>query len=151
MLLDFDNIKEKDDFLNNGREIWHPWFNSLTEWSKECNFNEWVASLIIQGVPQHAWCEEALKIIAKTWGIVVIQMSVIPTLLIWPSGGLEFLQTTLVSSAHQLQSRWMESHIGSISWKIFLNPLNLVRFLHPMISIKGCHGGKKIASEKMKA
>lgn len=38
----------------------------------ECKYNERIASIIIQGVPQHAWCEEAFSTIAKLWGSVVI-------------------------------------------------------------------------------
>lgn len=72
MLLEFDNIKDKEIFLNNGREIWQPWFKNLSEWSAEFNFNEQIASLMIQGVPQHAWCEEAFSTIANTWGSLVI-------------------------------------------------------------------------------
>ncbi|KAI3764635.1 hypothetical protein L2E82_14646 [Cichorium intybus] len=34
--------------------------------------NKRVASLIIHGVPQHAWCEEAFSVIASTWGRVLI-------------------------------------------------------------------------------
>ncbi|CAI9266882.1 unnamed protein product [Lactuca saligna] len=49
-----------------------PWFKSLTNWSMECNYNERIASIIIQGVPQHAWCEEAFSSISKMWGSVVI-------------------------------------------------------------------------------
>lgn len=30
MLLEFVNLKEKEDFLNNGKEIWQPWFKNLT-------------------------------------------------------------------------------------------------------------------------
>ncbi|CAI9282935.1 unnamed protein product [Lactuca saligna] len=68
MILDFEGIKEKEEFLNNGREIWLPWFKKVSDWDPECNFNEIIASIIIHGVPQHAWCEEAFSIIAKTWG-----------------------------------------------------------------------------------
>nr|KAJ0193392.1 hypothetical protein LSAT_V11C800414340 [Lactuca sativa] len=72
ILLEFENIIEKEKFLNDGREIWQPWFKTVTAWEEERNFNERIASLIIQGVPQHAWCEEAFSIIANTWGSVVI-------------------------------------------------------------------------------
>nr|KAJ0195447.1 hypothetical protein LSAT_V11C700350330 [Lactuca sativa] len=72
MLLEFTDVKEKEDFLINGEEIWKPWFKKLDPWSIGCNFNDRIASLIIQGVPQHAWCEEAFSIIASTWGKVVI-------------------------------------------------------------------------------
>ncbi|CAI9267631.1 unnamed protein product [Lactuca saligna] len=53
-------------------EIWQPWFKEVTAWEVECNFNERIASLIIQGVPQHAWCEDTFSIIARTWGSVAI-------------------------------------------------------------------------------
>ncbi|CAI9276846.1 unnamed protein product [Lactuca saligna] len=72
MLLEFGNEAEKEEFLNNGKEIWKPWFKEVCNWDAEENFNERIASIIIQGVPQHAWCEEAFSIIAKTWGEVVI-------------------------------------------------------------------------------
>ncbi|XP_052623626.1 uncharacterized protein LOC128128921 [Lactuca sativa] len=72
MLLEFTNVKEKEDFLINGEEIWKPWFKKLDPWSIGCNFNDRIASLIIHRVPQHAWCEEAFSIIASTWGKVVI-------------------------------------------------------------------------------
>ncbi|CAI9278424.1 unnamed protein product [Lactuca saligna] len=72
MLLDFKSVQEKNDFLSNGEAIWRPWFKSLTNWSMECNYNERIASIIIQGVPQHVWCEEAFNSIAKLWGSVVI-------------------------------------------------------------------------------
>ncbi|CAI9281436.1 unnamed protein product [Lactuca saligna] len=72
MLLEFDNKKDKEDFLIKGVKIWKPWFKSLSCWQIECNFNERVASIKIQGVPQHAWCEEAFSIIAKNWGTIVI-------------------------------------------------------------------------------
>lgn len=51
MLLDFKSVQEKNDFLSNGEAIWRPWFKSLTNWSMECNYNERIASIIIQGVP----------------------------------------------------------------------------------------------------
>lgn len=51
MLLDFESVHEKNDFLSNGEAIWRPWFKSLTNWSMECNYNERIASIIIQGVP----------------------------------------------------------------------------------------------------
>nr|KAJ0189013.1 hypothetical protein LSAT_V11C800402950 [Lactuca sativa] len=72
MLLDFENVEEKNDFLVKGEAIWKPWFKSLTNWSMECKYNERIASIIIQGVPQHAWCEEAFSTTAKLWGSVVI-------------------------------------------------------------------------------
>nr|KAJ0214368.1 hypothetical protein LSAT_V11C400167170 [Lactuca sativa] len=72
MLLEFESSIEKEKFLSNGREIWQPWFKTITPWKVECNFNERIASLIIQGVPLHAWCEEAFSIIASKWGKVVI-------------------------------------------------------------------------------
>ncbi|CAI9300080.1 unnamed protein product [Lactuca saligna] len=72
MSLEFANVNDKDNFLRNGEEIWNPWFKTLKQWRVEDNHNERVASLIIQGVPQHAWCEEAFSIIAGNWGTVVI-------------------------------------------------------------------------------
>nr|KAJ0187389.1 hypothetical protein LSAT_V11C900461260 [Lactuca sativa] len=72
MLLEFVNEQEKDEFLNNGKEIWKSWFKEVSNWEAGENFNERIASIIIQGVPQHAWCEEAFSIIARTWGTVVI-------------------------------------------------------------------------------
>ncbi|XP_023763922.1 uncharacterized protein LOC111912416 [Lactuca sativa] len=72
MLLEFEDIAVKEKFLNEGREIWQPWFKTVSAWEEGINFNERIASLIIQGVPQHAWCEEAFSIIANSWGSVVI-------------------------------------------------------------------------------
>ncbi|CAI9294500.1 unnamed protein product [Lactuca saligna] len=72
MLLEFESTSEKEEFLNNGKEIWQPWFKNVTSWEIKHNFNERIASLIIQGVPQHAWCEEVFNIIASKWGLVVI-------------------------------------------------------------------------------
>lgn len=72
MLLEFGNTMEKEEFLNNGKEIWQLWFKEVTAWDVEGNFNERIASLIIQGVPQHAWCEETFSVIARSWGMVVI-------------------------------------------------------------------------------
>ncbi|CAI9291854.1 unnamed protein product [Lactuca saligna] len=72
MLLEFGNEKEKDEFLYNGKEIWKSWFKEVYNWDAGENFNERIASLIIQGVPQHAWCEDAFNVIASTWGAVVI-------------------------------------------------------------------------------
>nr|KAJ0222676.1 hypothetical protein LSAT_V11C200055730 [Lactuca sativa] len=72
MLLEFEDIAVKEKFLIEGREIWQPWFKSVSAWEEGINFNERIESLIIQGVPQHAWCEEAFSIIASKWGSVVI-------------------------------------------------------------------------------
>ncbi|CAI9270111.1 unnamed protein product [Lactuca saligna] len=55
-----------------GEAIWKPWFKSLSNWSMEYNYNERITSIITQGVPQHAWCEEAFNTISKFWGLVVI-------------------------------------------------------------------------------
>ncbi|CAI9284699.1 unnamed protein product [Lactuca saligna] len=71
MLLEFESSSEKEKFLSNGREIWQPWFKTITPWDVECNFNEHIASLIIQGAPQHAWCEEAFSIIASNSSITI--------------------------------------------------------------------------------
>ncbi|CAI9296332.1 unnamed protein product [Lactuca saligna] len=72
MLLEFENTSEKVAFMNNGKEIWQPWFKEVNNWDVEGNFTERIASIIIQGVPQHALCEEAFNIIARSWGSVVI-------------------------------------------------------------------------------
>ncbi|CAI9299573.1 unnamed protein product [Lactuca saligna] len=72
MLLEFANTTEKDEFMNNGKEIWNSWFKEVINLDVKGNFNERIASIIIQGVPQHAWCEEAFNIIARSWGTVVI-------------------------------------------------------------------------------
>ncbi|CAI9276621.1 unnamed protein product [Lactuca saligna] len=42
MLLEFENIAEKEKFLNEGREIWQPWFKTISAWEEvvipeECN------------------------------------------------------------------------------------------------------------------
>ncbi|CAH1426742.1 unnamed protein product [Lactuca virosa] len=90
MLIEFANVNVKDNFLRNGAEIWQPWFKSLKQWRVEDNHNERVASIIIQGVPQQAWCEEAFSIIASDWGTVLSLKNVLLTPLIWLSVGLEF-------------------------------------------------------------
>ncbi|CAI9296331.1 unnamed protein product [Lactuca saligna] len=75
MLLEFENTSEKVAFMNNGKEIWQPWFKEVNNWDVEGNFTERIASIIIQGVPQHALCEEAFNIIARSWGSVLFHQN----------------------------------------------------------------------------
>ncbi|KAI3501118.1 hypothetical protein L1887_28977 [Cichorium endivia] len=48
------------------------WFKSLRPWDPSQTFTKRIASVVIQGVPLHAWCEEAFSVIARRWGEVVI-------------------------------------------------------------------------------
>lgn len=34
MLLVFDNATDRDDFLNNGKEIWQSWFKEVVAWEE---------------------------------------------------------------------------------------------------------------------
>nr|KAJ0218832.1 hypothetical protein LSAT_V11C300154990 [Lactuca sativa] len=72
MLVEFESEAEKNKMLTEGEHIWRPWFKNLYHWKPEENFIERIASIMISGVPQHAWCEEAFSAIAKNWGTVVI-------------------------------------------------------------------------------
>nr|KAJ0206447.1 hypothetical protein LSAT_V11C500256130 [Lactuca sativa] len=72
MLVEFESESENNKMLTEGDHIWRPWFKSLYHWKPEENFKERIASIMISGVPQHAWCEEAFSTIAKNWGMVVI-------------------------------------------------------------------------------
>ncbi|CAI9264957.1 unnamed protein product [Lactuca saligna] len=72
MLVEFESEAAKSKFLVDGRQIWKPWFKTMYNWNPKENFNVRIASIMIFGVPQHAWCEEAFSVIARKWGTVII-------------------------------------------------------------------------------
>nr|KAJ0211388.1 hypothetical protein LSAT_V11C400222230 [Lactuca sativa] len=72
MLVEFESKQENEKFLVEGEQIWKPWFKEMYPWDPKENFTERIASILIYGVPQHAWCEEAFSAITKTWGRVII-------------------------------------------------------------------------------
>ncbi|CAI9263272.1 unnamed protein product [Lactuca saligna] len=72
MLVEFESEAAKSKFLVDGRQIWKPWFKTMYNWNPKENFNVRIASIMIFGVPQHAWCEEAFLVIARKWGTVII-------------------------------------------------------------------------------
>ncbi|KAI3519771.1 hypothetical protein L1887_08987 [Cichorium endivia] len=41
-------------------------------WDPSQKFSKRIASIVIHGVPLHAWCEEAFSVIASKWGEVII-------------------------------------------------------------------------------
>ncbi|KAI3508827.1 hypothetical protein L1887_23845 [Cichorium endivia] len=71
-LMEFEDETEMQNLLVNGEHIWSPWFKSLIPWNQDTQLNKRIASLLIYGVPLHAWCEEAFTTIASTWGKVLI-------------------------------------------------------------------------------
>ncbi|KAL4570415.1 hypothetical protein LXL04_026067 [Taraxacum kok-saghyz] len=72
MILRFASRSEKTRFLEEADHIWKRWFNELYPWSMKENFNERIASILIYGIPQQAWCEEAFTAIASSCGKVII-------------------------------------------------------------------------------
>nr|KAJ0210611.1 hypothetical protein LSAT_V11C400216830 [Lactuca sativa] len=72
MLVEFESEDAKTKFLVDGRQIWNPRFKTMYNWNPKENFNVRIASIMIFGVPQHAWCEEAFSVIARKWGTVII-------------------------------------------------------------------------------
>ncbi|KAI3739794.1 hypothetical protein L2E82_30206 [Cichorium intybus] len=71
-LLEFEDEEEMNSFLVNCEHIWKPWFKSLIPWKQDMQFNKRITSILLYGVPLHAWCEETFLNIAKTWGTVLI-------------------------------------------------------------------------------
>lgn len=74
-ILEFEDDKEMRRFLDEGEHIWKLWFKSLTPWTSHLRLNKRITSIIVYGVPMHAWCEEAFTIIAGKWGEVIIPES----------------------------------------------------------------------------
>ncbi|CAI9284908.1 unnamed protein product [Lactuca saligna] len=72
MLVEFETITEKEQVLTEDERIWKPQFKELYQWDPKENFTERIASILIFGVPQHAWCEEVFLTITKSWGKVII-------------------------------------------------------------------------------
>ncbi|KAI3507928.1 hypothetical protein L1887_22925 [Cichorium endivia] len=71
-LLEFEDETGMQALLVKGEDTWRPWFKSLTPWNQDMQLNKRIASLLIYGVPLHAWCEEAFSGIARSWGKVLI-------------------------------------------------------------------------------
>ncbi|KAL4561270.1 hypothetical protein LXL04_033434 [Taraxacum kok-saghyz] len=72
MLLEFEDNQVKTKFLSETEHVWKKWFKEMYPWDINENFCERIASILIHGLPQHAWCEEAFSVIASTWGKVII-------------------------------------------------------------------------------
>ncbi|KAL4573748.1 hypothetical protein LXL04_020565 [Taraxacum kok-saghyz] len=75
MLLEFEHVEAANLFLDGENERWKPWFSSISKWHHDITHNDRIASLVIQGVPPHAWCEETFSLIAGSWGTVIIPES----------------------------------------------------------------------------
>ncbi|KAI3522120.1 hypothetical protein L1887_11599 [Cichorium endivia] len=67
-LLEFEDETEMKSFLENGEHIWKPWFKTFVPWNQDMQLNKRITSLLIYGIPLHAWCEEAFSTFASTWG-----------------------------------------------------------------------------------
>ncbi|KAI3780732.1 hypothetical protein L2E82_10720 [Cichorium intybus] len=74
-LMNVKAFKEVNMFLEEGEHVWKPWFKSLSLWSPQLQLNKRIASIIVYGVPMHAWCEESFSVIARKWGDVLIPES----------------------------------------------------------------------------
>ncbi|KAI3737504.1 hypothetical protein L2E82_27508 [Cichorium intybus] len=71
-LLEFEDEVTMRKFLEEGEHIWKPWFKTLVPWKLHQQFTKRIASVIIYGVPPHAWCEVAFSTIAKNWGEILV-------------------------------------------------------------------------------
>ncbi|KAI3698729.1 hypothetical protein L2E82_42505 [Cichorium intybus] len=71
-ILEFEDGEAMNKFLVEGQHVWKPWFKSLQPWDPSQTFTKRIASIVIHGVPLHAWCEEAFSVIARRWGEVII-------------------------------------------------------------------------------
>ncbi|KAI3740321.1 hypothetical protein L2E82_30749 [Cichorium intybus] len=71
-ILEFEDGEAMNKFLVEGQHVWKPWFKSLQPWDPSQKFTKRIASIVIHGVPLHAWCEEAFSVIARRWGEVII-------------------------------------------------------------------------------
>ncbi|CAI9296678.1 unnamed protein product [Lactuca saligna] len=65
-LVEFESEADKTKFLMEGGHIWKPWFKTMYNWNPKENFNERLSSIMIFGIPQHAWCEEAMQRLGAT-------------------------------------------------------------------------------------
>ncbi|MDV2887823.1 DUF4283 domain-containing protein, partial [Alkalihalophilus pseudofirmus] len=71
VLLEFNDEAGANDFILNSKDIWENWFTSLVKWQKDFTVKERLASILIHGVPPHAWTEDSFNAIGKVFGEVV--------------------------------------------------------------------------------